>query len=82
MDGGKMERPGLEIKPIKNGWKVVNCPYDSVTLIRGYEIQILTRRFEEMILNSGQFPCVGNYCAIYPCERVRGFAEGVFDDDS
>ena len=77
-----IERPGMEIKPIKNGWKVVNCPYDSITVIRRQSMQILTRRLEKMILHSGQFPCVGNYCVIYPCERVRGFAEGVFDDDS
>ena len=66
----------MHVRKGKDGyWHVVNCPYDSIQLVEGRTL-ICVARLMEVILHTHQFPCQGDSCVMYPCERVRKFADG------
>jgi hypothetical protein len=56
----------------------VNCPYGSIQIRNreGISTVIKSTTLRNNILQTGAFPCLGECCTIYPCERVRDFAEG------
>jgi len=55
---------------------VVNCPYDWVPISTsaGNTLSLIMYAKACAIVESPL--CIGSCCAIYPCERVRDFAEG------
>ena len=65
----------MHLKKDKLGWIIVNCPYDSIIVKLGCTL-IHTTKLKEMILNIRAFPCQGESCVMYPCERVQKFADG------
>ena len=52
---------------------VVNCPYEWFPLTKG---QFRPGAFVRACVEANTVICLGPGCAIYPCERVRDFAEG------
>jgi hypothetical protein len=55
--------------------QVVNCPYDWIPISSGgYKLSL--PRYTEACTEAGTPLCIGECCAIYPCERVRDFLEG------
>lgn len=60
--------------------EIVNCPYEWIPIrtppTRTTSLQINRENITLQIIELGTIPCFGEWCAIYPCERVRDFAEG------
>jgi hypothetical protein len=55
----------------------VLCPYESIRCrAMGAGLTIFRESLKEVLDKTGAFPCIGDSCIIYPCERVRNFAEG------
>jgi hypothetical protein len=61
--------------------QIANCPYDWIPIKRPSvddprPIQINQKMIVNMAIELDAIPCIGDLCAIYPCERVRDFSEG------
>lgn len=60
--------------------EIVKCPYEWVIIQRpedGFQSPQINRgAIVRQALELNAIICLGPWCAIYPCERVRDFAEG------
>jgi hypothetical protein len=60
--------------------QIVSCPYDWIPLNRANfgesTIQINRENMVKQAIDLDIISCIGDWCAIYPCERVRDFSEG------
>jgi len=55
--------------------EVVNCPYEWIP-IHASRCTLSLPMYTKACAAVGSALCIGSCCAIYPCERVRDFAEG------
>jgi len=72
------EKTPLYARKNPNGQiEIVDCPYEWVPLnAHGCNIS-LPLYSEACTLSNGAPLCIGSVCAIFPCERVRNFSEGL-----
>ncbi|MFA5378068.1 MAG: hypothetical protein WC455_20115 [Dehalococcoidia bacterium] len=70
----------IRLDPEQSGRKqIVVCPYDWVTLrappndCEQHQINI-GAMVRNTLRRRGAIVCIGDVCAIYPCQRVREFA--------